>query len=50
MERVIAIFVVIVAMTALGFFAFRKGRGGCSCGRASQCKKDDCPGATRDNE
>ncbi len=42
MEKAIAIFIVMLAAIATGYFAFRKNKG-CSCRNAKKCDKTDCP-------
>ena len=42
MEKIIAIFIVMLAAIATGCFAFRKNKG-CSCHNAEKCTQTDCP-------
>ena len=42
MEKAIAIFIVMLAAIAIGFFAFRKNKV-CSCKNAEKCDKTECP-------
>ncbi len=42
MEKVIVIFIVMVAAILTGCFAFRKNKG-CSCRNAEKCTQTDCP-------
>ena len=41
MEKVIAIFIVMLAAILTGMFAFRKNKG-CSCKNAKKCTQTDC--------
>ncbi len=41
MEKVIAIFIVMLAAIAIGCFAFRKNKA-CSCKNAEKCTQTDC--------
>ncbi|MBE0537318.1 MAG: FeoB-associated Cys-rich membrane protein [Phycisphaerae bacterium] len=52
MERVLVIFIVVLATLALGFFAFRKGKR-CGCGHGGECKgeqRESCANSAREKE
>jgi len=46
MEKVIVIFIVMVAAIVTGLFAFRQNKG-CSCHNAKKCDRTDCRETTQ---